>query len=98
MVDDDEAIRNSSYRLTPAMGYNTWNDFRCVRLSAKNVMAVADKMVELGLASVGYEYVNIDDCWNVGRYRNGTLFPDPITFPHGIKPVADYVHSKVRAL
>ena len=35
--------------LTPAMGYNTWNDFRCSGISAANVMAVADAMVSLGL-------------------------------------------------
>ena len=34
-------------------------------------------------------------CWNVGRFPNGTLMPDPTTFPNGIKAVADYVHSKV---
>jgi len=76
------------------MGYNTWNDFRCNDISAANVMAVADKMVELGLDKVGYEYVNIDDCWAVGREPNGTLIPDPAAFPDGMKAVADYVHSK----
>jgi hypothetical protein len=49
-------------RLTPAMGYNTWNDFRCNGISAANIMAVADKMVELGLLQVGFNHVNIDDC------------------------------------
>ena len=58
-------------------------------------MAVADKMVELGLTGVGYEYLNIDDCWSVGREPNGTLIPDPTAFPNGMKAVADYVHSKV---
>jgi alpha-galactosidase len=80
---------------TPAMGYNTWNDFRCDGINAANIMAVADKMVELGLDKVGYEYVNIDDCWSVGRMANGTLIPDPTAFPDGMKAVADYVHSKV---
>ena len=37
---------------TPAMGYNTWNDFRCNGINAANVMAVANKMVELGLNKV----------------------------------------------
>jgi len=85
---------DNGVRLTPAMGYNTWNDFRCTNLSAANVMAVADKMVELGLHQAGYEYVNIDDCWSVGRMANGTLIADPVAFPDGMKAVADYVHSK----
>ena len=80
------------------MGYNTWNDFRCSGISAANVMAVADKIVALGLNKVGYEYVNIDDCWAEGRYPNGTVYPDPAAFPDGIKAVADYVHTLVRAL
>ena len=58
---------------------------------------VADFMVSSGLAALGYEYLNIDDCWNVGRFGNGTLMPDPNNFPNGIKPVADYVHSMVCA-
>jgi hypothetical protein len=27
------------------------------------VKAVADKMNSLGLHNLGYEYLNIDDCW-----------------------------------
>ena len=40
---------------TPAMGYNTWNDFRCSGINATNVMKVADKMAELKLNTIGYE-------------------------------------------
>lgn len=82
-------------RRLPPMGYNTWYDYECANINATNVMAVADKMVELGLLEAGYNYVNIDDCWAVGRDANGTLLPDPVAFPDGMKAVADYVHSKV---
>lgn len=72
-----------------------WNDFRCSGISAANVMKVADKMAELDLASVGYEYINIDDCWAVSRdSTTGKLVPDPTAFPDGMKSVADYVHGK----
>lgn len=37
-----------------------WNDFRCDNINAQNVLAVADKMSELGLDKHGYEYINID--------------------------------------
>ena len=30
--------------VTPPMGYNTWNDFRCNDISASNVKKVADAM------------------------------------------------------
>ena len=51
-------------------------------------------MVELGLVKLGYEYLNIDDCWAVSRDANEVLVPDPKAFPNGMKAVADYVHSK----
>ncbi len=82
---------------TPAMGYNTWNDFRCANITAANVMAVADKMIELGLNYAGYQYLNVDDCWCTGRENDtNVLIPDPVAFPNGMKAVADYVHSLVR--
>jgi len=43
---------------------------------------------------VGYTYFNLDDCWQVDRYANGTILADPTRFPYGIQAVADYVHSK----
>jgi hypothetical protein len=43
---------------------------------------------------LGYQYINIDDCWAIGRDSNGVIVPDPLLFPNGIKAVADYVHSK----
>ena len=42
----------------------------------------------------GYEYLVIDDCWASDRGEDGVLIPDPAAFPDGMKPVADYVHSK----
>eukprot|EP00047_Mylnosiga_fluctuans_P005731 m.242349 g.242349 ORF g.242349 m.242349 type:complete len:400 (+) comp14019_c0_seq1:32-1231(+) len=85
---------NNGVGLTPAMGYNTWNDFRCSGITADHVKMVADKFIELNLPSVGYEYVNIDDCWATSRGSDGRLVPDPTNFPNGMKAVADYVHSK----
>ena len=39
--------------------------------------------------------INIDDCWMThDRDENGRLYPDPERFPHGIKWLADYAHSK----
>lgn len=78
------------------MGYNTWNDFRCSPdMNAAAVMALADKMVELGLDKLGYRYLNLDDCWQLEQLTPaGELQPDPVAFPDGMRPVADYVHSR----
>jgi alpha-galactosidase len=46
------------------------------------------------MRDAGYRYVVIDDCWQVSRDNAGTLVADPQRFPHGIKALADYVHSK----
>jgi len=40
-----------------------------------------------------YQYVNIDDCWQVSRDANGNIVADPQRFPHGMKAVGDYIHS-----
>lgn len=57
-------------------------------------MQMADEMVETGMKDAGYQYIVIDDCWQVGRDSLGFIMPDPDRFPHGMKYLADYVHSK----
>ena len=81
-------------KLTPVMGWNTWNTFGEV-ISDEIILQTADKIVELGYKDAGYEYVIIDDCWSMKkRDENNRLVPDPERFPHGMKYVADYIHSK----
>lgn len=58
-------------------------------------MTIADAMEKEGLVAAGYDSVQIDDCWLAPkRDAHGDLQPDPTRFPRGIKPVADYIHSK----
>ena len=53
---------------------------------------MADIMAKDGYAAVGYEYVNIDDCWlEKERDSDGKLVPDKKRFPHGMKNLSDYV-------
>lgn len=80
---------------TPPMGWNSWNMFG-PRVSADAVCQMADTVISTGLKDCGYEYVVIDDCWSVKDHRDasGSLIPDPERFSGGIKPVADYVHSR----
>jgi alpha-galactosidase len=80
--------------LTPPMGWNDWNAYGC-NVSEALVKQTADKMVSAGLASAGYQYVNIDDCWlQHSRDSAGNLQPDYTKFPDGISGTAAYVHSK----
>jgi alpha-galactosidase len=78
--------------LTPPMGWNSWNKFGC-DVSEKLIKEIADAIVSSGMKDAGYEYVVIDDCWQVDRDENGNIVPDPERFPNGMKHVVDYVHS-----
>ncbi|XP_069760953.1 alpha-N-acetylgalactosaminidase-like isoform X2 [Narcine bancroftii] len=89
---------------TPPMGWIAWERFKCTTdcklypdncISERLFRAMADKLVEDGWKDLGYQYVNIDDCWSaMVRDINGKLQPDPDRFPSGIKGLAEYVHFK----
>jgi alpha-galactosidase len=77
----------------PPMGWNSWNAFD-LNINSKIVMLVADSMVSKGLAASGYQYIVIDDGWQIDRDKSGKIIADSIRFPEGIKYLADYIHSK----
>ncbi|MBD5460677.1 MAG: glycoside hydrolase family 27 protein [Lachnospiraceae bacterium] len=82
------------FKSTPPMGWNSWNTFGS-DISEDLIRETADSMVAAGLPDYGYEYLVIDDCWSLReRDSQGRLTADPAKFPHGMKAVADYVHSK----
>ena len=52
-------------------------------------------MVDTGLAKLGYNFVNLDDCWQAStRDANGLIQADPIRFPSGLKALGEYIHAK----
>lgn len=51
---------------TPPMGWNSWNAFR-TEVDEGKVIGAARKLVDSGLAKLGYRYVNIDDGWWLKR-------------------------------
>ena len=55
------------------MGWNSWNTFGC-EISQETIKSSADQLVALGLDTLGYNYVNVDDCWMlVDRDATGRL-------------------------
>ncbi len=78
---------------TPPMGWNSWNRFGC-NVSEQLIRETADAMVSSGMKDAGYQFVVIDDCWQIDRDAQGRIVPDPKRFPSGTKALADYVHSK----
>jgi alpha-galactosidase len=87
------ALPGNGLARTPPMGWNSWNHFAC-NVNEQTIRETADAMVATGMRDAGYRYVVIDDCWQVARDANGVLVADPQRFPHGIKALADYIHSK----
>jgi alpha-galactosidase len=79
---------------TPPMGWNSWNKFACDGINETVIRETADAMVASGMRDAGYQYIVIDDCWQVSRDSAGNIQADPVKFPHGIKALADYIHSK----
>ncbi|CAF3110532.1 unnamed protein product [Rotaria sp. Silwood2] len=59
-------------------------------------MEIADMLVDNGMLSAGYKYLNIDDC-SEASYRDpisGMLKYNETKFPHGMLALSDYIHSK----
>jgi alpha-galactosidase len=78
---------------TPPMGWNSWNTFR-KDIHEDLVKEIADAFIEKGLFEAGYEFIVIDDGWQVARDQEGNILANPDKFPSGIKTLADYVHSR----
>jgi len=92
MRAQDKVAPSADLALTPPMGWNSWNKFAC-NVSEEMIKGMADAMVKSGMKDAGYQYVVIDDCWQVSRDKDGNIVADPQRFPSGIKALADYVHS-----
>jgi len=89
---------------TPVMGWSSWSFLR-VGADTSAIKEEAQAMISTGLASVGYEYINIDDGWyqcpgpqgpNVDPYGrwviNASNYPS-LGSENGIQALAAYVHS-----
>lgn len=80
---------------TPPMGWNSWNWFGKQGINEEIIKNCIDAVVDEGLLDAGYEYFVIDGGWRDTRLgENGELLANPDRFPHGIKSLADYAHSK----
>ena len=81
---------------TPPMGFNTWNTFS-ESFNDELIKEIADAMVERGFKDAGYEYVVIDDHWEMDERdpETGMILPRPAKFKNqDIKSLVDYVHGK----
>ena len=78
----------------PPMGWNSWNTFQ-TNVNEQLIKDMADALIKSGMRDAGYNYIVIDDGWeSMDRDSCGNLVPDPKKFPHGMKALGDYLHSK----
>ena len=88
----DEKFCNGT-ALTPPMGWSSWNTFRN-KIDEKLILEIAEAMKISGLADAGYQYVNLDDCWQSSmRDENGKLQGDFANFPSGIPELVKKVNG-----
>ena len=88
-----EVLLNKKQGRLPAMGWNSWNAFGSGN-NEELTKTMADAIVDLGLADLGYKYLVLDDgCYKSERV-DGLLSNETTKFPSGFKSLSDYVHSK----
>lgn len=94
-LDQKATVRyNNGTSLTPPMGWSSWNLF-ATKINENLIKEIADAMHDSGLQDAGYQYINIDDCWQASeRDEQGRLQSDRATFPNGIPALVGYVNSK----
>lgn len=95
-------VAGDKLALTPPMGYNHWYA-HYNRITDVMMREAADIMIRSGMADVGYDYVNIDDCWmNAPEYEDksrmgplrdesGNIMTNSY-FPD-MKALTGYIHS-----
>ena len=93
LISSSAIVRSQDNTLAakPPMGWNSWYGNLC-QVTDALIRAQADAMVQNGMKALGYEYVNIDDCWQGQRDAQGVIQGDQ-NFPD-MKALADYIHSK----
>jgi alpha-galactosidase len=89
--------------LTPPMGWNHWYA-HYDRITDPMVREAADVMVRSGMADVGYQYVDIDDCWMNAPKNRDPLRVGPLRDAQGnivanhyfpdMKGLTDYIHAQ----
>lgn len=83
----------------PPMGWNPYNAFG-LDYGEEDVLAQADLLIKLGLAGLGYRYVNVDDGWWLRR-EAGTIRVRTSIYPSAqladgttsLRPFVDRLHG-----
>jgi len=81
---------NNGQGRTPPMGWRADFAYNCATLTEEAIKNTSAFMVNNGIASAGYNYINLGECWmSEKREVNGSLIADPLRFPNGIAGLAN---------
>ena len=86
-------VSMSNLAPTPPMGWASWNHYFC-DYNDQTIREQADALVSTGMRDLGYKYVLIQECIAPARNADGSLMVDAKRFPHGMKELVDYIHSR----
>lgn len=96
-------VCGNTISLTPPMGWNSWNVFSR-NVTESHVRAAADVMVSSGLINHGWNYINIDDCWQIKHSSDDPMLAGVPRDTAGMintnkkfpdmKALCDYIHDK----
>ena len=85
------------------MGWNSWNVFSR-NVTESHVRSAADVMVSSGLINHGWNYINIDDCWQIKHSSDDPMLAGVPRDTAGMintnkkfpdmKALCDYIHDK----
>ena len=91
---------NNKVGKTPPLGWNTWKtcgEPTCGHdiCNEAEIKSVANAMATNGLQELGYNYINLDDCWASTRKKSDqTLTWDTVRFPSGLPALISWLHQK----
>lgn len=79
----------------PPLGWNGYNAFGCSSdLDETVVKQTAAALIDSGMQSAGYQYINLDQCWQSSRTDSGQRVFDPSRLPGGLAALAEHLHER----
>lgn len=84
-------IKEGNLLVTPLLGFTSWNAFGS-EVTQQDMIDIANKMVESGIAEYGYSYVNLDSGWQHEYGGEFDAIMPNFKFPD-MKEMTDRIHA-----